>query len=370
MVLRRQNGFSLVEVLVAIGIISVILLVASGVMQSMTELKTRVAKVAGLFGVPTEIRECINDEESWRATIADPANPSMACLRNRRPCNPATIAAGPNYIKVMRSVLVNGTRTAIPCVPGYTTLPGVDTSGFTKDGAVCTGFATAGNDQCPFRYNVRWSATCAGGQATCMNPVIRINGNMNVGTADTRNGVTAALRRYAMSAVRGRADTVRYFTLEERRPTGQIVDTGFCNMTGAHRKFTNLFDPGGFVIGFDPAQGTFTLIPGNYACRISVPVNLGRLHKSTLVNVSTGSTLLNGTSEYAPDFSGYVQTRSEIRGILTFRNPATLAVRTYCRGNGPSDPAFRDKMLGMPASQPGHEELYSVIQCTALAQVN
>lgn len=368
MILRRKNGFSLVEVMVAIGIISIIVLVAAGVLESVTDLKTRVAKVAGLFGVPGEIRVCINDEESWRATIADTANPSMACLRDRRPCNPATI--GSAYIRLSRVINNAAGRSVGPCITNYTTLPGADATGFTKDGVVCNGFSAAGNDQCPFRYNVRWSATCAGEQPTCMNPVIRIAGNMVVGSSDTKNAKTMALRRFDLRAVRGRADTVRYFTVEERRPTGQVVDGGICNMAGARRKFTNLSDPGGFVIGLDPAQGTITLVPGSYACRLSVPAFMARQHKAILENASTGTVLMNGTSEFAPEFLGNVQTRSEVRGIFTFRNPTTIAVRTYCRGVGSADPAFRDKMLGMPTSQPNHEELYSILQCSAITQVN
>lgn len=359
----RAKGFSLIEVTVGLAILSVIIFMAASIVTPLMNLRNHVDSVSGLHMASAYLRECIKNDQAWLATVMDPANDSMRCLRDHTLCNPAAIVPPASYIKMKASLDADDN-----CLPGFDTKPSAsNTSGLNKAGEPCTGFSSAGNDQCPFRYNVYWTATCPNGETRCLNPVIRVNADMVTGTTDTRNSKAMDLNRYAVRAVRGRGDMARQFVLYESTPPGMVPGNGRCSPGGVYRSFQfgNKVDPGNYVRKVNSTTGAILLEPGIYSCQISVPSYLAGSHAARLVDFKTRRVLLLGTSEFSPDFRGYTQTRSMIYGSFTLTSPTNVAVAHYCHST-PFDPTVNKFTLGRPMVM--GLEIYSIMQCSVLSR--
>lgn len=360
---NSAKGFSLIEVTVGVAILSIIIFMAASVVSPLMKLRNHVDSVAGLNMASAFLRECIKNDQAWLATVMDPANDSMRCLREHTACDPVAIVPPASYIKMKASVDPDDN-----CLPSFDTKPtALNTTGLNKAGEPCTGFSSTGNDQCPFRYNVYWTATCANGETRCVNPVIRVNADMVTGTNDNRNRATMDLNRYAIRAVRGRADVTRQFTLYETTPAGTYPGNGLCKPSGIYRRFQfgNKIDPGNYVRGATPTSGAILLEPGIYSCQISVPAYLAGSHMARLVDFKTKRVLINGTSEYSPDIRGFTQTRSMIYGSFTLTSPTNVAVAQYCNSRT-IDPVASHLAMGRPMNL--GIEIFSIMQCTVLSR--
>ncbi len=118
----------------------------------------------------------LNNSKAWNQTIALASNnrtsgSALDCLKDKTPCttNGTDLSGGGVAISDYPIHVVSDAA-------GQTYYDTTSSSrGFTMEGAPCTSFVAppaAGNDSCPLRFNVKWSAVCAG---SCVNPQVKLS---------------------------------------------------------------------------------------------------------------------------------------------------------------------------------------------------
>jgi hypothetical protein len=324
-------------------------------------LRQQAAPINGLHLISAYMRSCVLRTSSWSATVADPENKSLQCLRDGSDCNIKTIQPPFSYLKLKASAAPKDL-----CFQNYNTMPGTSTDGFTEAGTSCTGFSDQGNAACPYRFNVYWQAECPDGAQVCKNPVVRVNGDLVRGSRDPQAQTDKEVARFALRTVRGRSDRTRYFTLAEVVPAGKTAFFAPCNLQGNLRLFNRGFDSGGYV-EFQK-NGTIEFAPGTYSCRISVPGYRVGNFKTLLLDMTKppGTPVLMGTSEYSALNGGYAQTRSEIVGTFKLRAKTQLAVVQICSASsGPQSESLNS--MGVPMNiGKDFAEIYSTMECRVL----
>lgn len=351
---EKQRGFTLIEILVATGLLGILIFLAMGAIAPLLALRKQLDAGAGLHLVSTYLRECISNDIPWQATVSDPANKSLACLREKKPCEDGQ--TGPIRLKV---------SAGENCMAPYDTMA-PSTTGFRIDGTVCEGFKpTSGNDACPLRMDVSWTARCPLGEKRCINPLIMVKGQMIYRPAKVDEKIALNPERFQIMALRGRADGNRHFTLYETQEKG--VPGGTCFNTGVYRKFVaaQTDDPGGYVRQV-AADGRILLEPGTYECQISAPAHLVGPHRAMLFNLTRKKMLLLGTSEFAPNHMGFTPSRSEVTGMFTLAEPTQVAVMHFC-GTLPADSGLKSQTLGVPTGL--GTELYAVMRCNVIGEI-
>lgn len=360
-----MRRFTSLELLLGAGSLVILAGLGFALVNPLLSLRQQRTMPSGLQAVTTAMRDCINNELAWAATVADPENKSMECLRQNKPCSADAIRPPASFIKLKASP-----GAADLCFQKFNTMPGVNTDGFTKDGVGCTGFNENGNSACPYRFNVYWTASCPNGEKACANPIVRVNGDLVVGANDKVNGSKVDLKRYSIRSVRGRADQSRYIFMAETAESGKVPASAPCRPGGSPRVFDAWFDPGNYITKPVKADGTITLEPGTYSCQISVPGYRVGNFKAVLLDTSRKPpvVLLHGTSEYSPGLDGHAQTRSEIAGTITLSQRSTLMVAQVCSGM-PLQSKERAFTMGVPMNLGGKwREYYSVLQCWVLSR--
>ena len=133
--LTNKKGFSLIEVLIAAGLMA---LVSSGLISLVTTMnkeQNNQFRVAALREIKSRFQFLITDQNSWAQTLA--TNGSMACIRNKTSCTPP--AADPYYDLTLYDA--NAVAFFIPPAHGLVSPSWPASSpGFTDKGAPCTGF--------------------------------------------------------------------------------------------------------------------------------------------------------------------------------------------------------------------------------------
>jgi len=169
----KRNGFTVVESLMAVLIFSLSGLAFSSFVtisassQSKNKAKMSVAQSKG------QVLAMIANRSVWFRNLKDAGlinhpseiygvkklNPELACLRDGTPC--AETATGYNLTLTDQN--------------GSIVVDGIDSSkGFTKEGAVCTGFSEANpSSACPWRMTLKWSPICPTA-AACTHPQVNI----------------------------------------------------------------------------------------------------------------------------------------------------------------------------------------------------
>src|SRR6185312_656750 len=91
---------------------------------------------------------------AWTKILNDPANSALACLQG--PGADFSGKSGP-----IRVLDASGTVIYDPLAS--------PTNGFKLDGTTCSTFGT---DDCPFRFNITWTAVCFA--RPCPNPISQL----------------------------------------------------------------------------------------------------------------------------------------------------------------------------------------------------
>ncbi len=186
---NRSAGFSLLELLAAVAVLSFVTF--SIIILNLTLLRSQV-RTTSLFQLTVVAQNFVNlvsNEQAWKNTINAQANATtMACLKSQSPCTQGGQSNG-NALQNIAFVLFDGANN-----PVYdATNPA---SGFTMWGAPCTTFSTKGNDACPFRYNLQWSAQCTIGN--CVNPQVLVSATLVY--APATNPIVLNPANYSMPA--------------------------------------------------------------------------------------------------------------------------------------------------------------------------
>lgn len=241
----NNKGLSIVEIMVAAGLASIISLGIATMMQNMFEQRKRAMMMSTLREIKIRIESNIRDNASWAKTMEN--NAGLVCMRNNTTCT-ATYTDPPNSRNDTPAKIVLYDTAGIV---SYDLLTWGDSgsNGFTEIGGPCTGFSAAsgaGNDACPISYRLVYNIWCPGFAATCTNPQLKISGRLIYnpaasGVLDRFRGTinTGSLTitadganidgRYDPVVKRTSVDTNITFRLAARKATGGAADDNLIN---------------------------------------------------------------------------------------------------------------------------------------------
>lgn len=239
----RQAGFSLIETLIAVGLISIVA-VGTFYLLALSASSERKAD-AWLDEYRTELRRALEDSVAWNNTLndavnSDPASGPLTCLRNRTDCSAATVPGGLRIRVVDR----NGQVISDTSSP---------TTGLTVNGMPCNTFDQVnGDDACPYRISVWFSALCVTG---CTNPEFLINARFFHRPRTNSQNVAVYNFRVYRNAM---TDTVSATCLNQ----GGAFGTGQCTVDPAAP-----CPAGEAITGFDGNNRKICgQVAANYAC--------------------------------------------------------------------------------------------------------
>lgn len=184
----NNKGFSLTQTVVVLGMAAVLGLAVSSLMTNLMkgEASTRVKQTVS--DIKLDIQRALQDSESFKRTVSNPANTTFGCLQAGKDCTATTGDFG--------IYEYNPTTDTAVLMPLANTNP---TQGFNDKGIVCDTFDPVnGNDLCPFKYVATWTAYCpqnrniksqAAIETRCFAPLLDITVNLVV-KAKTPNSFT------------------------------------------------------------------------------------------------------------------------------------------------------------------------------------
>jgi len=167
---RGESGFSLIQVVVSIGLVSVVLMAVASFNGTFVRQVENGVSLDQVDVFRKKLIAAVQSDEAWRRSMTYQENASMACLRNpQTPCpamafNPVT---NPSLSIYNASGLVdepqydgNGVMSGSPPagpVFDATYSSGGRFNGVTASGKKCFGFSpTVSTPNCPLRFNLRW----------------------------------------------------------------------------------------------------------------------------------------------------------------------------------------------------------------------
>lgn len=208
----NNSGFGILEILVTVGILGVVMM---GMISLGTVILNGQRQSNLVFQLETMRRTLttlVNSPSSWNQIIAAtsnhgiPTQPGMECLlpASTLPCTKNgqdLSASGVAIANQMISQILDGSGAVF-----YN--PTQPTSGFTAQGTACNTFSpppAVGNDACPIRYDITWSAICSTVSApgTCISPQARIQITLvyNPGQAGSKTVLNPA--NYSATFIQG-----------------------------------------------------------------------------------------------------------------------------------------------------------------------
>lgn len=169
-----ESGLTLTEVMVVTGIGSILTIGLGTVLMRTAQLQSKAMELGAIEGLQQQILRGLTDDRAWLKTLS--GNSNMDCLRNGTACGTASYQEFTLYD-------ANGAVV-------------YDGSGLTARGTRCSGYSASGNDQCPYRFELRWKPVCSG---SCPpNPQITIDALLRHSPA-TRSAVNINLALYSIT---------------------------------------------------------------------------------------------------------------------------------------------------------------------------
>lgn len=325
---NNVKGMTIVEVLVAAGLASIISLGVATMMQNAFIEQKRVALFATLNDLKLKITSNITDPNSWAKTMA--ANAALSCLTSNTTCT-AIYTPGGTPPKI---ILKDGAGNDAYNLLDWTS---TGSNGFTESGGSCSTFSAtvgSGSDACPISYRLVINMWCAGAALTCTNPQLKITGRLiyNPSTTGVLNrfrnliavgslnstaegGTPPNDAKYDIHVLRTAVQVNRTFKLVmQKTSVGTTPNDGLanhCNEEGVgtcsttltlHPLSWKLIDDSAGILA-TPASGTpsqnisfnsnFT---GPYSCTINVPAFATQGFTAEFYNSTNGITIGTATT--------------------------------------------------------------------------
>ena len=154
---KNKRAFSIMEVLVATGLISILTLAVSTLVTDLLKQQSNASLVANVNSTKLQLAAMIQDDRSWINTIGDTtanndSTSQLNCLRDTSGTACPTTGGPYPFVPVGSNgqLLFNS----------YNPIANPN-QGFDKNGAICTGYsATSGNNNCQYRYTFFWTPMC------------------------------------------------------------------------------------------------------------------------------------------------------------------------------------------------------------------
>jgi type II secretory pathway pseudopilin PulG len=187
--IKGLHGQSLVQVMIAVAVTSILTLAIMSLMQISLRQQGQSNLTFQASTLRQNILQAVNNYNGWQNTINAASN-NLSCLARG-----ATTFCTNNGIDIASSNVVTGAvplqNVSINQIFDASNKVVYDntaaTSGLTLQGAACSNFVSPasgpGNDSCPLRFEVHWSAVCKCVNAscspvtktdTCANPQVRL----------------------------------------------------------------------------------------------------------------------------------------------------------------------------------------------------
>jgi hypothetical protein len=174
----KPNGFGLMELVIAVGVFSFVVMAVASLNLQLISRQSQSSLPVQLDIYRRNIASLVLDPGSWDMTIRGAKNsPGMLCLVNATPCTTDGSVNG-TPIQNQPFALYDRANTLIYDATNPRT-------GITLKATTCnlvltgSGFSSDGNEECPLRYNLVWSAICVVGN--CVNPQIRVSAKLVTG---------------------------------------------------------------------------------------------------------------------------------------------------------------------------------------------
>lgn len=362
--LQSQSGSVFIPLIIVGTIIAILFVSALSLLQPILKSKLGSNLKGSLRSTMSTFRQCVHEGASWAATLYDNGNPAgIRCSMSPTGCTNNAI------VRNIRLHAVGYTGDPRLCVPGYDPLQ--PSNGFSPSGAPCNRFSTASpTDACPYRVEFHLITRCPNGAATCTSPIEEVvtevktsRQSESVEIFNFSDGINRApnFGPQSFAIIRGTNADSLPMVLLEKRPAATAGGT--CPAGGSTRRMLNHIqsDPGLYA-SVDPSSGIFTLKRGTYDCTISVPgYNVGSF-RGSLINMSTGTVAIEGTSEYSSDVVGMAQARSTGERRIELTADSSFELVQYCSESAP--PPTSLMAMGVPAGY--GQEVYAVVMCMAL----
>lgn len=186
--IRKSKGFTIVETIVALGLILISVGASYGTITTAYSLKNKKQATDIIENIRASIVGTINSSGGWRSTIQ--SNPGvMACLQTT-----ATSGCGAVAYSLPQQFLVEYATGNLAGM-GYT----ANSLGFDREGEVCN-YLT--NPQCAYRFRVFWNAICD--NPACQFPLFNIRGTLDVKPAFAQ--IVPNPGRFSFEFVRGASE--------------------------------------------------------------------------------------------------------------------------------------------------------------------
>ena len=328
---RNQHGFSLVEILVAAGLVGVVGLGLSSIIAEMAKQQSGANLRTMLLAQRTRFDELVKDDKAWIKTVAanGGASKPMNCLATQSACTANTT------VNNLKFILKNSQD-----ITEFDSTTG--TSGFTAKGAPCNTFsATTPTAACPISYQMYVFYTCPGGNATCYNPTIEVFAQLVFPDAMQKAlGVTVNPTSYSVDRIRGvgtRFDPILLAQVINTTAGNPGAGAGDCTSGGyVTRKLAVQNDPANNIIAV-AADGMISMKAGSYSCRLSAPAFRVGTHYVRL-RATTGATYQGATA--LSDSSQYVINSANADVQFVLNVDTDFYFEHWCQSNAIGTPAF------------------------------
>jgi type II secretory pathway pseudopilin PulG len=185
--LSSEKGLSIIEALILIGISGFVLASVVQLMVFMTSQQTSATVPVQLDLVRRNIITLVQGSSSWKNSIARNTGAQMNCLKNGTTC---IVGGGP--VRNRLFAIYDGSGSSTPYYD-----PTNLANGFKPDGTRCNTFSASGNAQCPFRYELKWSAMCPA-VGPCVNPQVKVTADLIYTAPSGTKKVPMNLTRYSI----------------------------------------------------------------------------------------------------------------------------------------------------------------------------
>lgn len=286
----NQNGFTLTEAIIGIGIFALIALTGTSVLQVTKSMSSKADTFRELFDLKSRLEQLMKHPRSHLNTILNEG--SMQCLETRS----TNCTVGTQPFNIWDS---NPVPAAAQAVPEFIQPPSAGgTRGFTIKGEPCATFGVAGSN-CILRYIIDWTPICGSDTTRCRAPSYRFNARLiasgtpppnlnldlfNVEIIKDAQGEQAQAVCQSLSGVYNAATRTCNVGINQPCPAGTL----FVGLSATNTKnclaLSTLSCPRGTVIGGISSSGIMTCNPGCYL-NVTCTINLWTGASSCPTNV-------------------------------------------------------------------------------------